>query len=76
VLPVGGIKEKVLAAHRARVPAVILPAWNRKDVEDIPRNIQKEIRFHFVDRMMDVLELALTRTPPKRRPAVRRRRKR
>ena len=74
VLPVGGIKEKVLAAHRARVPAVILPAWNRKDVEDIPRNIQKEIRFHFVDRMMDVLELALTQK--KRRPTARRRRKR
>jgi ATP-dependent Lon protease len=74
VLPVGGIKEKVLAAHRARVPAVVLPAWNRKDVEDIPRNIQKEIRFHFVERMMDVLELALTQK--KRRPTARRRRKR
>jgi ATP-dependent Lon protease len=73
VLPVGGIKEKVLAAHRARVPAVILPAWNRKDLEDIPKHVQKEIRFHFVDRMMDVLELALT--PEKRRPHARRRRK-
>jgi ATP-dependent Lon protease len=73
VLPVGGIKEKVLAAHRARVPTVVLPAWNRKDVEDIPKNVQKEIRFHFVDRMMEVLELALT--PEKRRPASRRRRR-
>jgi ATP-dependent Lon protease len=74
VLPVGGIKEKVLAAHRARVPGVILPAWNRKDVEDIPKHIQKEIRFHFVDRMLDVLELALTRE--KAPPRGRRRRKR
>jgi ATP-dependent Lon protease len=74
VLPVGGIKEKVLAAHRARVPAVILPAWNRKDLEDIPKNIQKEIRFYFVDRMMDVLELALAKE--KRRPKPRKRRKR
>jgi ATP-dependent Lon protease len=74
VLPVGGIKEKVLAAHRARLAAVILPAWNRKDLEDIPKNIQKEIRFYFVDRMLDVLELALTRDP--RRPKTRKRRKR
>jgi ATP-dependent Lon protease len=64
----------VLAAHRARVPGVILPAWNRKDVEDIPKHIQKEIRFHFVDRMLDVLELALTRE--KAPPRGRRRRKR
>lgn len=74
VLPVGGIKEKVLAAHRARVPAVVLPSRNRKDLEDIPKNIQKEIRFHFVERMMDVLELALIQT--KRQPKPRKRGKR
>jgi ATP-dependent Lon protease len=72
VLPVGGIKEKMLAAHRAGIRTVILPAWNRKDIEDIPKNVQKEIRFRFVDRMMDVLELALEDDRP--RPKGRKRR--
>ena len=66
---VSGIREKMLAAHRAGIRTVILPAWNRKDIEDIPKNVQKEIRFRFVDRMMDVLDLALEedRPTPKRR---------
>jgi ATP-dependent Lon protease len=59
VLPVGGIKEKVLAAHRAGIKTVILPKENQKDLEDIPKKVQKEIVFHFVDRMQDVLKLAL-----------------
>ena len=59
VLPVGGIKEKVLAAHRAGIKSLILPKWNEKDMEDIPKKIQKEIQFHFVDKMMDVLKLAI-----------------
>jgi len=59
VLPVGGIKEKVLAAHRAGIKTVILPKENQKDLEDIPKKVQKEITFHFVDRMLDVLKLAL-----------------
>ena len=59
VLPVGGIKEKVLAAYRAGIKTLILPAWNRKDVEDIPANVRKSVTFHFVSDMMDVLELAL-----------------
>ena len=59
VLPVGGIKEKVLAAYRAGIKTLILPAWNRKDVEDIPANVRKSVTFHFVSEMMDVLELAL-----------------
>ena len=63
VLPVGGIKEKVLAAHRAGIKMVILPDWNRKDLEDIPKNVQKEIRFHFVDKMSDVLAIALNSKP-------------
>jgi ATP-dependent Lon protease len=60
VLPVGGIKEKVLAAHRAGIKTIILPSLNQKDLEDIPRKVQKEIKFHFVDKMMDVLKIALT----------------
>ena len=59
VLPIGGIKEKVLAAYRAGIKTIILPEWNRKDMEDIPANIQKAIKFHFVDDMMEVLKLAL-----------------
>jgi len=59
VLPVGGIKEKVLAAHRAGIKTVILPAWNRKDLLDIPKKVQKEIRFHFVEKMIDVVKIAL-----------------
>ena len=63
VLPVGGIKEKVLAAHRAGIKTVILPTWNRKDLEDIPKKVQKDIEFHFTDRMMDVLKIALDGKP-------------
>ena len=59
VLPVGGIKEKVLAAHRSGIKTLILPKWNEKDLEDIPEKVKKEIDFHFVDKMMDVLKIAL-----------------
>ncbi len=59
VLPVGGIKEKVLAAHRAGIKKLILPAWNAKDLEEIPPKVQKEIEFHFVEKMLDVLKLAI-----------------
>ena len=61
VLPVGGVKEKVLAAHRAGIKTIILPAWNKKDLEDIPKKVQKEIKFHFAEKMMDVLKLAMDR---------------
>ncbi|HOD29179.1 MAG TPA: endopeptidase La [Syntrophales bacterium] len=59
VLPVGGIKEKVLAAHRAGIRTILLPKWNKKDIEDIPPKVRREVTFHFVDEMMDVLKLAL-----------------
>ncbi len=59
VLPVGGIKEKVLAAHRAGLKRVILPERNRKDIVDIPEEIKKSIDLRFVRRMSEVLELAL-----------------
>jgi len=59
VLPVGGIKEKVLAAYRAGIKIILLPEWNRKDLEDIPANVQKSISFHFIKDMMDVITLAL-----------------
>jgi len=59
VLPVGGIKEKVLAAHRAGVKTIILPKWNKKDLADIPPKIRKDIDFHLVEDMMDVLKIAI-----------------
>ena len=59
VLPVGGIKDKVLAAYRAGIKTILLPAWNRKDIEDIPANVQKSISFHFINDMMEVIKLAL-----------------
>jgi ATP-dependent Lon protease len=59
VLPVGGIKEKVLAAHHAGIKTLILPKQNENDLEDISEKVKKEIDFHFVDKMMDVLKIAL-----------------
>ncbi|MBW2366852.1 MAG: endopeptidase La [Deltaproteobacteria bacterium] len=59
VLPVGGIKEKVLAAHRSGIKTLILPKWNEKDLEDIPPKVRQDMTFHFADKMQEVLELAL-----------------
>ncbi len=59
VLPVGGIKEKVLAAYRAGIKTILLPEWNRKDIDDIPDNVRKSISFHFIKDMLDVIRLAL-----------------
>lgn len=59
VLPVGGIKEKMLAAHRAGIKTVIMPKDNEKDLHDIPEKVRKDIKFHFVDKMMDVVKLAV-----------------
>lgn len=59
VLPVGGIKEKVLAAHRAGIHTVILPEKNRKDLEEVPEKVRKEMRFHFIKRMDEIAHLAL-----------------
>ncbi|AET70622.1 ATP-dependent protease La [Desulfosporosinus orientis DSM 765] len=59
VLPIGGVKEKVLAAHRAGIKVVVLPEENRKDFEEIPENVRKVLEFHFVSRIEEVLKLAL-----------------
>ena len=59
VLPIGGVKEKVLAAHRAKVEKVILPALNKKDMEDVPKEPQKDMTFIFVDDIRDVINEAL-----------------
>jgi ATP-dependent Lon protease len=59
VLPVGGIKEKVLAAHRAGIKRVVLPDRNRKDIVDIPESVRKDLELAFVKRIQDVLEQTL-----------------
>jgi ATP-dependent Lon protease len=59
VLPIGGVKEKLLAAHRAGNQTVILPRDNEKDLAEIPENIQQELTIRFVESMDDVLDLAL-----------------
>jgi len=59
VLPVGGIKEKVLAARRARVSTIVLPQQNRRDLEEVPKELQKEINFVFVDSVRQALKSAL-----------------
>ena len=59
VLPIGGVRDKVLAAHRAGIEAVILPEDNRKDVEDIPESVRKSIKLVFVDHVDKVIDRAL-----------------
>ncbi len=61
VLPIGGLKEKLLAAHRQGIFEVILPKENEKDLPDIPENIRKEMKLHFVGSMDQVLKIALER---------------
>jgi ATP-dependent Lon protease len=59
VLPIGGVKEKVLAAHRAGIKTILLPERNKIDIDEIPANIKESLEFHFVKEMSDVLNLAL-----------------
>jgi len=59
VLPIGGVKEKVTAAHRSGIKTIILPDHNRKDLEEIPDHIKKDLSFHFVKEIMDVLDVAI-----------------
>ena len=65
VLPIGGVKEKVLAAQRAGLPRLILPAANRKDLIDIPKIVRKEMEFIFVEEIKEVLQAALVKTRKK-----------
>jgi len=68
VLPIGGVKEKVTAAHRAGIKTIILPDHNRKDLEEIPDHIKKDLDFHFAKEMMDVMDIALPRLNGRKKP--------
>jgi len=64
VLPIGGLKEKLLAAHRAGLFEVILPKDNEKDVAEVPENLRNAMKMHFVETMDQVLQIALERPLP------------
>src|SRR6187401_1317397 len=70
VLPIGGLKQKVLAAHAAGITDIIIPERNRADLEDIPENVREEIAFHPVMSIGEVLNLALEETPVQRGVAL------
>ena len=59
VLPVGGIKEKLLAAHRAGITEVLLPAKNERDLEEVPKDVRAELKVHLIKRIDEVLPLVL-----------------
>lgn len=59
VLPIGGLREKVIAAHRAGLKTILIPKKNEKDLVDVPKRVQREMQFVFVDRMDQVLPVAL-----------------
>jgi len=72
VLPIGGVKEKMLAARRARVTKVILPALNRRDMDEIPKGLFGEMQFVFVENVRDVFREALKEKAQSPAPAVQR----
>ncbi len=66
VLPIGGLKEKVLAAHRAGLKTILIPRKNKKDMVEIPRKVKRDLQFIFVERMDEVLPIALLDKPIKK----------
>jgi ATP-dependent Lon protease len=67
VLPVGGVKEKVLAAHRVGLSTIILPTKNDNDLVDVPKKARKEMNIRLVDHMDEVLEIALAPAAKKKK---------
>jgi ATP-dependent Lon protease len=63
VLPIGGVRQKVLAAHRAGLTEVVLPARNGPDLEDVPEEVRDQMTFHLADEVADVLAAALDAAP-------------
>jgi ATP-dependent Lon protease len=70
VLPIGGLKEKLLAAHRGGIKTVIIPKENERDLEEIPVNVKRDLSIHPVQWIDEVLELALQEHPDKFKPVV------
>jgi ATP-dependent Lon protease len=73
VFPIGGVKEKVLAAHRAGIRRIILPSRNEADVDDIPEDVKKELQIIFVSGIAEVVDAALevlVANPPPASPSM------
>jgi ATP-dependent Lon protease len=66
VLPIGGVKEKLLAAHRAQIKEIILPEQNRKDLVDVPAHTLRDLKIHFAEDMQQVIDLVLLDAPTER----------
>jgi ATP-dependent Lon protease len=64
VLPIGGVKEKLLAAHRVGIKTIILPKDNEKDFSEVPEEVRGDLTVHFVEKISEVLELALEKQIP------------
>ncbi|MGH2790021.1 MAG: S16 family serine protease, partial [Actinomycetota bacterium] len=64
VLPIGGVKQKVLAAHRAGLTEVLLPMRNGGDLDDVPESVREEMTFHLVEDVGELLRIALDITDP------------
>jgi ATP-dependent Lon protease len=62
VLPVGGLKQKVLAAKRMGINNIIVPARNKKDIQDIPKEVRQNMHFTYAESMEDILSVALKST--------------
>ncbi|MEA3079097.1 MAG: ATP-dependent Lon protease [Sphingomonadales bacterium] len=69
VLPIGGLKEKVLGAHRAGIKTIIIPKGNEADIEDVPEEVRKTLDFHPVETLNEVLDIALVPAEPGERAA-------
>jgi ATP-dependent Lon protease len=69
VLPIGGLKEKLLAAHRMGITTVIIPAENARHLEELPQEVRDQLKIHLVSHMDEVIKLALIR-PPTPRPTA------
>jgi ATP-dependent Lon protease len=70
VLPVGGIKEKVLAAHRAGLKTVLIPYRNERDLDDVPKEVRADLDIKLIRRMDEILGLVLEPMPPKPQDSV------
>jgi ATP-dependent Lon protease len=66
VLPIGGLKEKLIAAHRGGIDTVIIPKENEKDLKEIPANVKRDVQIHVVEHMDEVLARALVLDDPSR----------